>query len=46
MKDDEELKDYLNELSADGTSIFGAYGKVNIERSAFSFVTLIFLVCF
>ena len=43
-----ELKDYLDELSADGTSKFGGggYGKVNIERSALSFVSLIFPVCF
>ena len=37
VKNDKELKDYLNELSAEGSILFGGrYGKVSIESSAFS----------
>lgn len=36
VKNDKELKDYLNELSADGSFIGGRYGNVSIEHSAFS----------
>ena len=46
VKNDKELKDYLNELSDKGAvlSLYGRYGKVSVKSSEFNTVVDILAV--